>query len=771
MFVEIRHALSLRSIATKWTIVNGGTYFSIVPKPVITSEGRTEGSPLCKFLESFMADKKRMFSESWHRVAGLKICLHPTVNVHKQYFRGEKWFVINNQFNNQSFRLRPEAYNFISRLTPKRTVEDVWTECMKQFPDNAPGQEDVIQLLTQLYNANLLYFQSRPDTSQIFDRYQKRKQQELQSKLMSILFMRLPLFDPDRVLKRFQSVFRLIISPLGAIVWILVIVNAGKVLIDNWSAAINQMQGILAPGNLFFLYLALVIIKSMHEIFHAVICRRYGGEVHTLGVMLLVFTPLPYMDASSSWSFRNRWHRILVGAAGILIELFIAALAVFVWANTGQGILHSLMYNIMFIASISSLLFNANPLLRFDGYYILSDILDIPNLHTKSKEYLRYLLEKYAFGINDIVKPTRNAHESAILFLFGILSFVYRIIIFAGILLFIADKFLIVGLIMAFIGIISWCIVPLFKFLIYLTSSPLLKRNRARILSVTALFFSLIISLLFLIPFDDSFQAPGIIEAQNFQKIYSDNSGYVVKLLAHPGCAVDKGASLIQLENKEFEYDLKIAELQRDETLIMIKQARNVKVVDLKPLVKRLEKVQVQIADLKNRISSLTIKSENTGIWQPSQEFYFVGMWINKGSHVGDVINPEKFIFSAAVPQEGTAHLFHEKLQEIAVKIRGQAEHDVSVSKYQVIPFEQSKLPSKAIGWSGGGKIATSFQDSGGLMTQEPFFLIIAYLNQTEKVSLIHGRSGKINIEFSAKPVYYQLYKSIKQLLQKRYQL
>ncbi|KPA15280.1 M50 family peptidase [Candidatus Magnetomorum sp. HK-1] len=718
-----------------------------------------------------MTEIKKTFSESWHRVAGLRISLLPTVTVQKQFFRGEEWHVLNNPFNNQFFRLRPEAYTFIARLGPQKTVENVWNECLERFPDIAPGQEDVIQLLTQLYNANLLYFHSRPDTSQIFDRYQKRRQKELQSKLMSVLFMRLPLFDPDNFLKRFQPIWRLIISPLGAIIWLAVILYAGKILIDNRYEAYDQMQGILAPGNIVLLYGALVIIKSLHEIAHAVICRRFGGEVHILGVMLLVFTPLPYMDATSSWTFRNRWHRVLVGSAGILIELFIAALAVLGWANTGQGVLHGLFYNIMFIASVSTFLFNANPLLRFDGYYILSDLLDIPNLHTRSKEYINYLIEKYAFGLQDAISSSQNLNESIILFFFGILSFIYRLLIFAGIILFVADKFLFLGIIMALIGLISWCLIPVFKFLSYLISSPKLRRNRPRVLAVSSFTIAALIALIIFIPFTDSVKAPGIIEAEHFQKIYNDNAGYIEHINVSAGSYVKPGDMLLKLKNQQIEFDISIAELQRKESLIMIKQARNVRIVDLKPLIKRLEKIDKDIADLKNRKSSLLIKSRYSGVWQPSEEARFLGRWIQRGGFLGEVIDPTLFLFSAAVPQEEAARLFQGKVQKVSVKLKGEAQHEISVNQYQVIPFEQSKLPSVAIGWYGGGQIATSMKDSSGLMTQEPFYLIIAKLSKAKTATLIHGRSGRINMELPSVPLFFQLYRSGKQLFQKRYQL
>ena len=722
-----------------------------------------------------MAEIKRTFSESWHRVANLKISLLPTVGVRKQFFRGEDWYILNNPFNNQFFRLRPEAYTFIARLSASRTVEEVWYECLERYPDTAPGQEDAVQLLTQLYNANLLYFHSRPDTSQIFERYKQRKQKEMQSRLLSILFMRLPLFDPDELLKRLYPLWRLIVSSIGALIWLFVVIYAIKVCIDNSGELFNQMQGILAPGNLIYLYIALVIIKSLHEIAHAVVCRRFGGEVHVLGVMLLVFTPLPYMDATSSWTFRNRWHRVLVSAAGILMEIFIAALAVFGWANTGQGALHSLFYNIMFIASVSTLLFNANPLLRFDGYYILSDILDIPNLHTRAKEYITYLVERYAFGCKDIYSPVQTMNEAISLSVFGILSQLYRILIFAGILLFVADKFLILGMIMALIGIVSWGLVPIFKFFSYLISSPKFQKNRVRVFAVTILTFSIILSLTLFIPFADNLQAPGIIEAKDFQKIYSDHPGYVAQLFKPAGSFVKAGDLLIQLHNKEIEFDLANAKSQRKETRIMIKQARNVKVVDLKPLLKRLEKVESHIVDLEGRMNALSIRSRYEGIWQPSDDVKFTGRWVPRGGFLGEVIDPSCYVFSAAVPQHEAARLFQDKLKEMSVRVKGIARHEISVLKFQVIPFEQSKLPSMAIGWSGGGQIETSFQDNTGLTTREPFFLIIATLLSLDRAAsdriFFHGRSGRINMVLPPKPLYYQFFRSIKQLFQKRYQL
>jgi putative peptide zinc metalloprotease protein len=291
-----------------------------------------------------MAKPGKTFSESWHRVAGLKVSLRPTVKVRKQFFRGQRWYILHDPFNNQFFRLRPEAHDFVSRLRPDRTVEEIWAECLDRYPDEAPGQEDVIQLLTQLYFANLLYFETPADSEKLFERYKKRRQREVKSKLLSIMFIRIPLLDPENILRRSIAVIKYLVSPAGAVLWLLVVAAAVKLVMDRFDEATDQVQGILAPDNLLLLYAGLIVIKSLHEFGHAIVCKRFGGEVHTMGVMLLVFTPLPYMDATSSWAFRSRWQRALVGGAGMITEVFVAALATFLWAYTGPGTLHSLAY-------------------------------------------------------------------------------------------------------------------------------------------------------------------------------------------------------------------------------------------------------------------------------------------------------------------------------------------------------------------------------------------------------------------------------------------
>jgi len=351
------------------------------------------------------------FSESWYRVAGLKPRLRSTVQVHRRYFRGQPTFVIEDPTSNQFFKCNASAYAFIGMLDGRRTVGEIWRICNEELGDWAPTQQEVVQLLGQLYAGNLIHAEMPPDAEGLFRRYRKRRMREVQGFLTNLLFIKIPLIDPDRFLERWVGVVGWLYSWIGLILWVGLLAVGFYSLAGRWSDLFSQANGVLDPGNLPLLYLAAIIAKVFHEFSHAFACKRFGkiggtgGEVHVMGVMFLVFMPLPYVDASSAWAFRSKWHRTVVGMAGMMMELAIAAIAAVVWANTGQGqTVHAVAYNIMFLASVTTVLFNGNPLLRFDGYYILSDLIEAPNLHQRCRQYLYYLVRRYIYGV-------RSAHR------------------------------------------------------------------------------------------------------------------------------------------------------------------------------------------------------------------------------------------------------------------------------------------------------------------------------------------------------------------------
>lgn len=717
-----------------------------------------------------MSETSATFSEAWYRVANQRLYLRPGLRIRRQSFRGQSWFVLENPLSNQFFRLRPVAYEFVARLRPDRTVEEVWKECLNHFPDEAPGQEAVIQLLSQLYHASLLQYSMAEDARQLFQRYEKTRQRETRSRLLNIMFMRFPLLDPDRFLVRTLPAIGKLISPLGALIWMAVIAAAIKVGIDHFSELWAQGQGLLAPGNLVLLYAAIIVTKTCHEFGHAYFCRRFGGEVHVLGIMLLIFTPIPYMDATSSWGFRSRWQRMLVGGAGMIVELFIAALAMFVWANTGQGVVHSLAYNMMFVASVSTLIFNLNPLLRFDGYYMLSDLLEIPNLHQRALRQLKHGVERYVFGVKQSQSPAQSRSEAGWLACFGITSGLYRIFVFASILLFVADQYLLLGLLMAVVCSVSWIVTPLYKLVSYLASSPRLARTRWRAIGAAMALLSGVFVLFQFIPLPHHFRAPGVLNAREWTHVVNESAGVVSEISAKPGSRVAPGQALILLKNPQLTIEWEGARARIEEIQARILQARQAAAPNLKPLNRLLESAQLNVKRLEADLAALTIRARQDGVWIAPRLEESIGRWIDQGTDLGLVVDSSEFQFLAPVGQEDGDRLFDQRILGAEIRLAGRPDLAVPVREFHVIPAEKRQLPSAALGWASGGPVAVASDDPQGQQTIEPFFEVRAEVASIPEATLWHGWSGQIRFSLPSEPLLPRWIRKLQQLLQKRYQ-
>lgn len=713
----------------------------------------------------------RTFSDSWHRVEALKVALRPTVAVRKQVFRGETWYLIHDPFNNSFFRVAPEAHEFLARLRAGRTVGEVWQECLERHPDTAPGQEDAIRLLAQLHHANLLYGEGSADSEKVFERYEKRRRRERQSRLMSILFPRMHVFDPDRLLARLMPLIRLFVSPLGLALWIAVVGYGLKVVVDHADLAVRQAEGVLAPANWAYMYVAIIIVKLLHEMGHASLCKRFGGEVHSLGVSFLVFTPLPYVDATSAWGLRSRWQRALVGAGGMIAELAVAAVAAVVWAKTGQGALHAVAYNAMWIASVSTVAFNANPLVRFDGYYIASDVFDLPNLHGRSLEQLQYAVERYVFGQQAATGPAATAGEAAALTAFGLASGVYRFMVMAAVALFVADKYLLLGLVMAAGCVLSWLVMPAWGLATYLSQSPRLARVRARAVALTAGAAGAVALALFAVPVPSAFRAPGVVEPVRQVQVTTDAPGFLRRVLADTGSVVQAGAKLLELENPEIELAIRETAAELAEVAATQQKAAGASPADLEPVKRRRETIEARLATLRTQHGALVVRARQAGVWFAPNARDAVGTWMARGANVGKILDTSELRLTAVVMQDEVSNLSMQRVREVSVRLTGQAGTPVPASGFAMIPYQQRRLPSAALGWRGGGEVPVSLTDASGLESAEPFFAIHVKLAGAAGAAVLAGRTGVVRFAMDPEPKGLQWARSLRQMLQRRYRL
>jgi len=718
-----------------------------------------------------MTDTLPTFSESWHRVAAQRLRLRRGVTVRRQMFRGERWHVIEDDLANRYFRIRPDAWEFIMRLDAGLSVEEAWSQCLDLFPQTAPGQQECVNLLGQLYQANLLHYEAG-DAGELFQRQQKRQQRELRARLLGIMFLRIPLVDPDRFLVRTLPWVGWLISWAGFALWLLIAGMGGKVVMDNWGAVLAQGREVLAPENLGWFYLALIASKLLHEMGHAFFCRKFGGEVHTLGVMLLVFTPVPYVDVTSSWSLRSQRQRVLVGLAGMIVELFVAAIAAMLWARTGPGGMNAVCFNIMFIASVSTVLFNANPLLRFDGYYILTDLIGMPNLAQRSGLQLKHLWKRWIWGLRKSRSPASSGRERAWLTTYGIASGIYRIFVFAAILFFVADQFLILGLLMAVLCVIGWVIAPLVRLVRYLAGNAELDKCRRRAVGTTAGIVAGVLGFLQFWPWPRHLRAQGVVEARHYTPLTTEAGGYVREVSGTPGGAVKSGDVLVVMENPELLARLGQARAVIEEVETRLRYAREKDTASIPPLEKRLRAARGHLTELEEEVASLAVTAKQDGVWSFLHAEALAGMWVSRGTPLGMIVQPGAHEFTGVIVQDDAGPIFPPGvLSDITVRVRGQTGVEIPAGSLEIVPGARTTLPYASLGARGGGDIPVLAEDTTGRRAAEPFYVVRAPLEAGAGAHLLHGQGGTLRVRAGTEALLPGWIRSLRQLLKRRYGL
>ena len=283
------------------------------------------------------------------------------------------------------------------------------------------------------------------DDKILYRRYQARQSVRRRQKIMGFLFLQIPLINPNAFLERTMPLMRWLYSPIAFVLWLILVGSAGYVAVANGSELLQPANGLLATRNLIFMWFTLISLKVIHEFGHAFACKHFGGHVPEMGVYMIAFTrPAHYVNATAAWGFPNKGHRLVVSLAGVYVEIAIAAMAVFVWAATGPSLLNSIAYNVMFLASAVTLLFNINPLMRYDGYYVASDLLEIPNLRQRSSKYVIDLAKRWILGVS-VTQEAVSLKLRIILFSFGVSATAYRMLVLVSIAALIATKFFLVG--------------------------------------------------------------------------------------------------------------------------------------------------------------------------------------------------------------------------------------------------------------------------------------------------------------------------------------
>ncbi|MDA8745994.1 M50 family metallopeptidase [Rubripirellula amarantea] len=457
-------------------------------------------------------------------------------------------------------RMRPDEFFVLQMLDGSTSLDSIKESYEQQFAPDKVSAVDLNRLLFRFHESGLTISDAREQGQRLQTRRTKEQRKKWMQHLSGLLFIRFPGVDPEPLLKRLYPFARPFLSPLALMVIVCTCLYALAVFVIRWdtfSTEFPSMGQWIRLESVLILAAVIGMTKVFHELGHAIICKHFGGECHQIGPMLLVFTPALYCDTSDSWMLPSRFQRAAVGLAGIATELVLASLATLIWASTAPGIVHYIAMNVMLVCGVSTIVFNANPLLRYDGYYVLSDLWDVPNLGQKSTRMLSNLAANLFLGVDESSDESLTASEKFWFTTYALAAFLYRWILTLVILW-------IVSLILRPYRLESvgrvLCVFAAGGMLFALLRGPyqFLKNpgRRGKLKMKRSLFSvagaALLVAACFF-PLPTSLSASARVLPRQEAPIYVSTTGLLTELHAKPGDVVNEGDAIATFSNPDVE--------------------------------------------------------------------------------------------------------------------------------------------------------------------------------------------------------------------------
>jgi putative peptide zinc metalloprotease protein len=511
--------------------------------------------------------------------------MRPDLTAHQQRYQGRLYWVLKDPIGLNYFRFQEEEFALLKMLDGLASLDDLKRGFEDLFAPQQISVEEIGQFVGMLHRSNLVIADMPGQGQQLLKRRGERKRQEWLATLSNVLAIRFKGIDPERILSWLYPKVSWFFTRTALVICVLLALSALTLVLvqfDTFWSKLPSFHQFFAKGNWLWLALAVAITKVCHEFGHGLSCKHFGGECHELGFMMLVLTPCLYCNVSDSWMLPNKWHRASIGAAGMYVELVIASIATYVWWFSEPGFVNEMALNTMFVCSVSTVIFNANPLLRYDGYYILSDLTEIPNLRQKATTILSRKLGTWCLGMEEPDDPFLPKRNQVFFALYSVASAAYSWFITFSILMFLQKVFEpyrleVIGQIIGLAAIGGLVVRPLWKlghFFWVPGRLEQVKKERFRI--SLAVIGTVILAVLFL-PLPYRIMCTLDVEARDARTVYVEQPGSVVEVRVHAGQQVKKGDLLARLENTDLELkvsDLKLQAAQLESQLSGLQRER-----------------------------------------------------------------------------------------------------------------------------------------------------------------------------------------------------
>jgi putative peptide zinc metalloprotease protein len=534
--------------------------------------------------ESLVASSERKVALRMRR--DLVACRH--------VYQGQPWWVVKDPLALAYYRFPEEDFAILEMLDGRSSLTELREKFARRFAPRTVTAGELEQLIGSLHRSRLVVSDAAGQGHELKKRRDERKWKERISEFTNVLSLRFRGIDPDRLLTAMYPWVKWMFSPaaficslllgLAALLWI-------TVQWDDFHARLPGFQQFFTRKNGYLLAVVLCVTKVMHEFGHGLACKHFGrknngtGECHEMGVMLLVLTPCLYCNVSDSTMLPSKWQRAAIGAAGMYVELVLASIATFLWWFSQPGLFHNLCLSTMFVSSVSTVMFNANPLMRYDGYYILSDLLEIPNLRQRANEVVQRFLQEWCLGLELPPAPFMPRRKKWLFALFTVSAGIYRWVITFSILWFLhkffeRDRLEVIGQALGVMSIYGLVVLPLWRVGKFFRTPGRTDKVKRKNVVVSLGIVAALLAFVLLVPLPHHVLCSLEVQPRDAAIVYVDMPGTLEEVLVRPGDEVRKGQELARLGDDDLAYSIAQLTGEHDRYLAQLTSLQRQKFVD-----------------------------------------------------------------------------------------------------------------------------------------------------------------------------------------------
>lgn len=533
---------------------------------------------------------------------------------------GATW-VVKDPVSLQYFELSDRQHHLLKLLDGQRSLDEVQDGYQREFRSERPTPVELRTTIDDLHSKGLLLGCRPGQAEPLLDRFRTARRRKFWQAIQNALFIVLPGWDPEPLLGRLYPFVRFAFRPVTLLAaaafvvmsWVLLLVR-----FDEVQQALPTFHQFFGWENMALLWLTLGAAKMAHELGHGLACRHFGGECHSIGVAFLVFSPCLYCDVSDAWMVREKWKRVAVSAAGVAVEVFLSAIALWIWFFTRPGLVHYLALNVFLVTTLTTVLFNANPLLQYDGYYILSDWLEIPNLRGRADRFLAETFARVCLG-KSLPSEPRPMRSVAGFVLYALASAANRWFLAGSMFLVLYDLLKPYGLqnlgLIVAGGSVVFALARLLSNFVQMIRMPTDPPARPTRVLATIVVASGTIAAAALWPIPWHVDAPLLVEAEQARHVYTSTAGQLQAVNVAPGQRVRAGDVLATFQSFPRQDQLQQLILQRDTQRQEVALHKSLdRVRELEAARKALDAIESQIAELNEQTARLTLVAPCDGV-------------------------------------------------------------------------------------------------------------------------------------------------------------